>query len=130
MGVSPIDLITAPAGLGSAVPSFRDYIPVVMAAVSPASQRMYGTYWNNGIDQILPSEIEAAMRHVQAHALQRRNSRGGRSASEHFIAGLRSLYKRAVADGLIAEGDNPARKVAKPRRLPSTRTALPYERLG
>ncbi|WP_250032829.1 hypothetical protein [Paractinoplanes maris] len=44
--------------------------------------------------------------------------------------GLRSLYKRAVADGLITEGDNPARKVAKPRRLASTRTALPYERLG
>ncbi|WP_307834297.1 tyrosine-type recombinase/integrase [Paractinoplanes lichenicola] len=138
MGVSPADLLTAPANTGSGMPSFRDYVPVVMAAVSPASQRMYGTYLNKaidlwgdrGIDQILPSEIEAAMRHVQAHALKRRNSRGGRSASEHFIAGLRSLYKRAVADGLIAEGDNPARKVAKPRRLASTRTALPYERLS
>ncbi|WP_250032828.1 hypothetical protein [Paractinoplanes maris] len=63
MGVSLVDLITAPAELGSGVPSFRDYVPVVMAAVSPASQRMYGTYWNKaidlwgdrGIDQILPS---------------------------------------------------------------------------
>ena len=33
-------------------------------------------------------------------------------------------------DGLIAEADNPARKVAKPRRLPSTRRAVPDTRLA
>jgi hypothetical protein len=33
-------------------------------------------------------------------------------------------------DGLIAEADNPARKVAKPRRLPSTRRAVPETRLA
>ncbi len=32
--------------------------------------------------------------------------------------------------GLIAEADNPARKVAKPRRLPTTRRALPDVRLA
>ncbi len=32
-------------------------------------------------------------------------------------------------DGLIAEADNPARKVAKPRRLPFTRRAVPDNRL-
>ncbi|MCM4083136.1 recombinase family protein [Paractinoplanes hotanensis] len=31
----------------------------------------------------------------------------GRGAAEHFISALRCPYKRAVADGLIAEGDNP-----------------------
>jgi len=35
-----------------------------------------------------------------------------------------------VEDGLIAEADNPARKVAKPRRLPSTRRAVPETRLA
>jgi integrase/recombinase XerC len=35
-----------------------------------------------------------------------------------------------VDDGLIAEADNPARKVAKPRRLPSTRRAVPDTRLA
>jgi hypothetical protein len=35
-----------------------------------------------------------------------------------------------VDDGLIAEADNPARKVAKPRRLPITRRALPDTRLA
>ena len=33
-------------------------------------------------------------------------------------------------DGLIAEADNPARKVAKPRRLPTTRRAVPDTRLA
>jgi hypothetical protein len=60
----------------------------------------------------------------------RRNARGGRSAEEHLVAALRCLYRRAVDDGLIAEADNPARKVAKPRRLPTTRRALPDTRLA
>ena len=62
--------------------------------------------------------------------MARRNARGGRSAAEHLVAALRCLYKRAVDDGLIAEADNPARKVAKPRRLPSTRRAVPDTRLA
>jgi hypothetical protein len=60
----------------------------------------------------------------------RRNARGGRSAQEHLVAALRCLYRRAVEDGLISEADDPARKVAKPRRLPSTRRAVPEVRLA
>ena len=56
---------------------------------------------------------------VKTHVVARRNARDGRSAQEHLVAALRCLYQRAVEDGLIAEVDNPARKVAKPRRLPS-----------
>jgi integrase len=40
------------------------------------------------------------------------------------------MYRHAVADGLIAEADNPAARVAKPRRLASTRRALPDARLA
>jgi len=35
----------------------------------------------------------------------RRNYRGGRSAVEHLTSALRCLYKRTVADGIIAEAD-------------------------
>jgi hypothetical protein len=69
------------------------------------------------------------MAYVKAHVVRRRNARGGRSAEEHLVAALRCLYQRAVDDGLIGEADNPARKVAKPRRLPSTRRAVPDTRL-
>jgi hypothetical protein len=36
----------------------------------------------------------------------------------------RTIYTRAIADNLIAPGASPAHRVAKPRRLPSTRRAL------
>ena len=70
------------------------------------------------------------MTYIKTHVLARRNGRGGRSAEEHLVAALRCLYQRAVDDGLITEADNPARKVAKPRRLPTTRRALPDARLA
>ena len=70
------------------------------------------------------------MAYVKTHVVARRNARGGRSAQEHLVAALRCLYQRAVEDGLITEADNPARKVAKPRRLPSTRRAVPDTRLA
>jgi integrase/recombinase XerC len=60
----------------------------------------------------------------------RRNARGGRGAAENLIAALRCLYRHAQDDGLISEQDNPARKVAKPRRLPSTRRAVADTRLA
>ena len=56
--------------------------------------------------------------------MPRRNSRGGHNAAENLISALRCLYQRAVDDGLMEEKDNPARKVAKGRRLPSTRRAV------
>ena len=46
------------------------------------------------------------------------------------MAALRCLYRRAVDDGLITETDNPAQKVVKPLRLPTTRRALPPTRLA
>jgi hypothetical protein len=54
----------------------------------------------------------------------RRNNRHGRHAGEHAIAAARAFYNRAIADGLIGAADSPAHRVAKPRRLPSTRRAL------
>jgi integrase/recombinase XerC len=66
----------------------------------------------------------------KANAVQRSNSRGGHNAAENLISALRCLYRRAVDDGLIDEKDNPASKVPKPRRLPSTRRALDDTRLA
>ena len=135
MGLTPADLAAVPPPR-KRVPTFAEYVPVVAAAVSNGTRRAYGSYWNRVIehwgtrrlDEPTPSEIRQLMAHVKTHVLQRRNARGGRSAEEHLVAALRCLYRRAVDDGLIAEADNPARKVAKPRRLPTTRRALPDTR--
>jgi hypothetical protein len=137
MGLTPADLTAVPQHRPK-VPTFAEYVPVVSAAVSAGTRRAYGSYWNRILDQWgdrrldepTPSEIRQLMAYVKTHVVVRRNARGGRSAQEHPVAALRCLYQRAVDDGLIAEADNPARKVAKPRRLPTTRRALPDTRLA
>ena len=120
------------------MPTFAEYVPAVSAAVTAGTRRAYGSYWNRivehwgtrRLDEPTPSEIRQLMTWVKTHVVARRNARGGRSAQEHLVAALRCLYRRAVEDGLISEADDPARKVAKPRRLPSTRRAVPETRLA
>jgi hypothetical protein len=120
------------------VPTFAEYVPVVSGAVSAGTRRAYGTYWNRVVehwggrrlDEPTPSEIRQLMALVKAGAVQRRNGRGGRSSQEHLVGALRCLYRHAEDDGLIDERDNPARKVDKPRRLPSTRRAVADTRLA
>jgi integrase len=137
MGIDPADLLEVrPAR--PPVPTFAEYVPVVAAAVSPGTRRAYGSYWNRVvaawgdrcIDEPRPSEIEQLRAQVQANIVARRNGRGGRSAAEHLVAALRCLYRRAVADGYLDAADNPAIKVDKPRRLPSTRRAIGDVRLA
>ncbi|MFI6129531.1 tyrosine-type recombinase/integrase [Micromonospora sp. NPDC051141] len=67
---------------------------------------------------------------MREQVVLRRNSRGGRTAAEHLIASLRCIYSYAVADGLIPESSNPAKRVPKPPRLASTRRALSKKQLG
>jgi integrase/recombinase XerC len=137
MGISPADLAAAPAQRRE-VPTFAEYVPVVSAAVTAGTRRAYGSYWNRVVaqwggrrlDEPTPSEIRQLMKLVKANVVQRRNARGGRSAEEHVVAALRCLYRRAEDDGLITEAGNPARRVDKPRRLPSTRRAVPDTRLA
>jgi site-specific recombinase XerC len=136
MGISPADLLrTAAAQAG--VPSFGDYIPRVSEAVSAGTRQVYSTYWNRvirawgprPITSVTPLEISQLAEHVKLSVVERRNARGGRGAAEHLIAALRCMYKHAIADGILTDGENPAARVPKPRRLRSTRRALPESRL-
>lgn len=135
MGVTPDQLLQTATPRGPA-PTFAEYIPVVQAAVGPGTRRVYGTYWNRlrkrwgqrPIDEPTPSQIKQLCEDVRAGVVVRRNARGGHKAAEHLIAALRCLYRHAIADGLVEE--NPALKVPKPRKLPSTRRAVPDNRLA
>ena len=137
MGLSPADLMAVSIARATA-PTFAAYVPVVSAAVTAGTRRAYGTYWNRVVEQWgdrrlnepTPSEIRQLMVYVRSHVVARRNARGGRSAAEHLVAALRCLYRHAEDDGHITAADNPARKVDKPRRLPSTRQAVPDTRLA
>jgi len=68
----------------------------------------------------IATDIEFLKHQSAAAARSRRNSRHGR----HAVAAARALFNLAIADGIIAPGDSPAHRVARPRRLPSTRRAL------
>ncbi|MHA4950888.1 tyrosine-type recombinase/integrase [Micromonospora saelicesensis] len=114
------------------VPTFDEYIPHVSLAVAAGTRRVYGTYWRRvgevwgkrRIDEPSPMEIKQFAETMKKTVVIRRNSRGGRTAAEHFISAMRCLYAYAVTDGLISAATNPAARVPKPRRLASTRRAL------
>lgn len=137
LGVSPADLLAA-SEERAAAPTFADYIPIVATAVGDATRRVYGSYWNRilehwgqrRLDEPIPSEINQLVEHTKIHVVVRRNERRGRSAAEHLISALRCIYRHAENDGHINAADNPARKVAKPRRLPSTRRAISEDLLA
>lgn len=137
MGISPEQLLGAPRERPS-VPTFAEYIPIVAATVSPGTRRVYDSYWNRILDQWADrrldeptaTDVEQLLAYTKTHTVARRNARGGRSAGEHLISALRCIYRRAENDGLIDPARNPARKVAKPRRLPSTRRAVANDRLA
>jgi integrase/recombinase XerC len=134
LGISPEELLAATTSSRSArMPNISEYVDRVTGAVSPGAHRVYGTYWRRVsqvwghrlLDEPTPTEIRELAEQVKAAAVIRRNSRGGRAAAEHLISALRCLYRHAEADGLIPAARNPATAVAKPRRLASTRRALP-----
>jgi integrase len=119
------------------VPTLGEYLPQVRKAAGSGAKRAYGSYWDRmavawgerRLDEIAASEIEAMQRTAAATAQSRRTSRHGRCAGEHVIAAVRALYNRAIADNLIDPNASPAHRVAKPRRLPSTRRALTTDEL-
>ncbi len=134
LGITPEQLLgmsrTGPAS--APMPTFSEYIDRVAAAVTSGTLAVYGPYWNRIrnawgtrlLSEPTPLEIKQLAEDTKSHIVVRRNTRGGRSAAEHLIGALRCLYRHAVDDGLISERDNPAMRVAKPRRLASNRRAL------
>ena len=106
LGVSPADLLAAVEESAPA-PTFAEYIPVVRAAVTEGTRRVYGSYWNRivehwgpwRLDEPTPSEVNRLAEHVKNNVVARRNARGGRSAAEHLIAALRCIYRHAENDG-------------------------------
>lgn len=136
LGVAPEQLIRGER-TQRPMPNFADYIHQVSKAVPSGALRVYSPYWkrirnawgHRRIDEPSALEITQFAQQVKASAMLRKNSRGGRSAAEHFVASMRCIYRHAEADNLLSESRNPARRVTKPRRVASTRRALPESAL-
>jgi len=73
LGISPADLLASPSQRPP-VPTFAEYIPIVSAAVTAGTRRVYGSYWNRvrelwggrRLDEPTPSEIRQLMGYVKA----------------------------------------------------------------
>ncbi len=138
LGVQPEQLLADPTTPPVVIPTFDEYVWQVAEAVSPGTKRVYHSYWRRichhwgtrRLNEPTPLEIKRLAETIRADVVIRRNARGGRTAAEHLIAAMRCIYRHAVMDGLIAETDNPAAKVAKPHRLASTRRAIPETQLA
>jgi integrase len=136
MGITAADLLD----VRPPAPTFAEYIPVIRERVTSASTlRTYNTHWKRlerewgtrRIDAPTIADIAEMRNTARRNAKQDRNARDGRGAAEAMIAALRFLYKDAAEiDGFLRPGDNPAKRVAKPRRVPSTRRGLPLEQLA
>jgi integrase len=144
LGVRPEELLNhtgaARGGTDSAVavPTVGEYLPRVLAAVSPGTRQAYEPYWrrieqawgSRRLDELGAVEVQQLAERTRGAAVVRRNSRGGQSAAAHLISAARCLYQYAENDGLITPATNPARRARKPRTLASARRAIPDARLA
>ncbi|BDT85629.1 tyrosine-type recombinase/integrase [Nocardia cyriacigeorgica] len=132
LGLRAEDLLGDTGARDRPTSTFADYIQRLQSACPPGTLRTYAPYWrriakawgDRPITEPSPLEIREMIEHCKRDAIVRRNSRGGRSAAEHMVGALRALFRQAEADGYFTATDNPANRIAKPRRLPSSRHAL------
>ncbi|PXX59698.1 hypothetical protein DFR70_11180 [Nocardia tenerifensis] len=135
LGFTPEQLLQAAA---ATAPTVGQYIAAITASMPQSTLRVYGTYlrriedaWGERVlTEPTAAELRQLAEQAKHNAVIRRNSRGGRSAAESLIAAARYLYRRAEEDRYIRPDNNPARRVAKPRRLASTRRAISHNKLA
>jgi hypothetical protein len=100
LGVTPGQVIAATGTRSMSVPTFAEYSPRVSDAVTAGTRRVYETYWRRvvaiwggrQVDEPTASEIGQLAEAMKQQAVERGNSRGGRTAAEHLIA-LRCVYR-------------------------------------
>ncbi|WP_220139846.1 tyrosine-type recombinase/integrase [Nocardia huaxiensis] len=124
-------------GVKRSAPTFAEYIEHLRAALPETTVRNYTPYWrvlerrwpDRQLDSPTATEIDRLVKEHRCRAVVRSNSRGGRGAAANMVSAIRCIYRHAEADRLIHPADNPATRVAKPRRLPSTRHALTFDQV-
>ncbi len=133
--------LSAQTGSTRTVPTFAEYIPIVLAAMPDGRTRThYQTYWNKilaqpgwaqrRLDEPTPADLQRLCEAVRAQRVIRRSDRGGREVVRHVIDVLRRLYKHAEDNRVIDPRDNPAVRLTKPKRTRSNRRALQSDLLA
>jgi integrase/recombinase XerC len=51
LGVTPADLLAGAAASRPPVPTFAEFVPLVVATVTTGTLKAYGTYWNRVVEE-------------------------------------------------------------------------------
>jgi integrase/recombinase XerC len=112
----------------------------VLEKAEPPGWRVYRTYWRRisekwagkRLDEVTASDINGFITEMKKTTVVRSRKiyRNGHCAHMHAVSAFRSLYRHAEDDRLFTVETNPARKVEKPARAPSTRQAIPDVQLA
>ncbi|WP_280188732.1 MULTISPECIES: tyrosine-type recombinase/integrase [Nocardia] len=138
LGLTVADLS---AGTVSAVPTFAEYVPTVLAAMPVGRTRThYETYWKKilaqpgwaqrRLDEPTTADLQGLCETIREQRVIRRSDRGGREVIRHVIDALRRLYKHAEDNCVLEYRDNPAARLTKPKRARSNRRALQSDLLA
>ncbi len=126
------------ASTGRCVPTFAEIVPVVARAVPVPSRESYRASWNKVVavwgerrlDEITVPDVQELVEYVKDTVGVRRSANGGRSAVETAYNALSCVYRHALDEGVIADGQNVMSRVAKPRRQHSRRHGLDAALVG
>lgn len=133
LGVSAADLVSAATDPPVGAPTVEAFYTTVLALATDGQRRTYANHWRSlveahgdrPVNSLRKTELEALAQAAKKNARTRANSRKGSGAQENCVAALRHFFAKAVDDGLLRE--NPALKLAKPKRQASHRRPLKPE---
>lgn len=104
----------------------------------PPEEKVYPGLGAKWVDEVLPSDLEEALRHIESRALESAATRAanreaaGREvrtstasgAKYNAVGAWRRMFKVAVKDRHLAKAFDPAQEIAKPKRSDGTRMAF------
>mgnify|MGYP002778752401 CR=1 FL=1 len=104
----------------------------------PPEEKVYPGLGDKWADEVLPSHLEEALRHIESRALDSAATRAanreaaGREARTSTASGAkynavgawRRMFKVAVKDRHLAKAFDPSQEIAKPKRSDGTRMAF------
>ncbi|GAA3688519.1 hypothetical protein GCM10022267_89100 [Lentzea roselyniae] len=123
LNVEPEELVAAARPQN--IPTFEQFMPLVRAATSPATQITLRAYWNTivtcwstrRLHELTPRDVEELYEHVRAIAQRRHNHADGVGAVHHTYYALQRVYRLAMEQGILSSRQNLMARVPNGRLL-------------
>lgn len=123
--------------------TYLHFIDQGWPATAPAEEKLFAGFGDEWFDEVLPSDLEAALRMVTARTLlgahrkaERREAAGrvvrdsdASGAGYNAVGAWRAMGKVAVKDRHLAKGFDPTQEITKPKRGNGDRPALEQDEM-